>query len=65
MEKDCKLVFSNGQPDYEFAARDLDRALAWAKEKNIPLQAIRTPWYVLSPLDEDTYNTAMEVFSDK
>ena len=65
MEKDCKIIFSNGQPDYEFRSRDLDLALKWAKENNVPIQAVKTPWYVLSPFDEDTYNTAMEAFSDK
>lgn len=62
MEKDCKMIFTNGQPDYEFSSQDLATALKWAKENNVPLQAIRTPWFVLSALDEETYDTAMTAF---
>lgn len=63
MEKDCKMIFSNGQPDYEFRSRDLDIALKWAKENNVPVHAIKTPWFVLSPLDEETFDTVEGIFN--
>jgi hypothetical protein len=64
MEKDCKMIFSNGQPVYEFRSRDLDIALKWAKENNAPVQAIKTPWGVLSLLDEETFETVNSIFND-
>lgn len=64
MEKDCKMIFSGETPDYEFSSKDLATALKWAKEKDIPVTAIKTPWSTLSILDEETYDTAMKVFEE-
>lgn len=64
IHKDCSMVFSNGQEPYKFCSDDLGKALKWAKETNVPVQAIVTPWFVLSPLDEDTYKQIVDIFND-
>lgn len=58
--KNAKLIFEDGS-DYEFNAEDLAKALAYAKEKNWPLVAVKTPWCWLSVLD-DSAETVFEIF---
>lgn len=62
--KNAKLIFENRDknPDYEFNVDDLPKALAYAKQKNWPLLAIKTPWYWLSVMDEETGKTVLEIF---
>lgn len=61
--KNAKLVFEGKEhQDYEFNVDDLPKALAYAKEKNWPLVAIKTPWYWLSVMDEETGDIALEIF---
>nr|DAS05671.1 MAG TPA: hypothetical protein [Caudoviricetes sp.] len=59
--KNAKLIFEEGA-DYEFNVEDLPKALAYAKEKNWPLVAVKTPWYWLSVLDDETGETAFNIF---
>ena len=61
-EKDCKIVFEGKNPDYPFKSADLPKALAYAKEKNWPILAIKTPWYWLSVMDEEVADSALELF---
>lgn len=58
--KDAKLIFEDGS-DYDFNAEDLSKALAYAKSKEWPLVAIKTPWCWLSVLD-DSAETVFEIF---
>lgn len=64
MEKDCELIFEGKSEPYKFRARDLDLALKWAKDSNAPVLAVRTPWFTLSVMDDETYNRAVEAFHD-
>lgn len=56
--KDCKIIFTNKQT-YEFESKDLAKALEYAKnldgEKGVHVWAIKTPWGVLQPMDEETF----------
>ena len=58
--KDCKIIFKNGQQDYEFKSEDLQKALEWVKNK--PVQCIKTPWGVLQVYSDDEYDKIMSVF---
>ena len=61
--KNAKLIFEGkDQQDYEFNVEDLPKALEYAKQKNWPLLAVKTPWYWLSVMDEETGETALEIF---
>lgn len=61
--KNAKLIFDRTvHQDYEFNVDDLQKALAYAKEKNWPLLAIKTPWYWLTVMDEETGETVLEIF---
>ena len=53
--KNCKIIFSNGQPDYEFFSRDLDRALKWASDIKAPINRIETPWGILNIWSKEEY----------
>jgi hypothetical protein len=61
MEKDCKIIFLNKQT-YDFNSKDLAKALEWSKDQKV--WAIRTPWGILQPMDEETFdNVAACVFT--
>ncbi len=62
--KDCRLIFEGKNPDYQFESKDLAVALKYAREKNWPLLAIKTPWFWLSVMDDDVAQSAMELFKD-
>lgn len=64
-EKDCTIIFNNGQPGYEFSAKNLDKALEWIRNDHNMLSlvdSIKTPWFVLTVWDVDKYNKIMDVF---
>ena len=59
--KDCEIIFTNGQSNYQFYSADLQKALEWSKDK--PVQCIKTPWGILQRWNEDEYLNAMTIFS--
>lgn len=60
MDKDCRLTFSDGRPDYPFSSSTpLCLVLQTAKDRNWPLLAIHTPNYVLSVFTPEEYETAV------
>ena len=50
--KDCEIIFCNKQT-YQFSSKDLAKALAWGKDKNI--WAIKTPWMILTVMDPEEF----------
>ena len=59
--KDCELIFCNKQT-YQFSSKDLAKALAWGKDKNI--WAVKTPWGILQPMDEETFDNVSTIVFD-
>lgn len=56
MDKDCTLIFANKQEPYPFSSKDIGLALKTAKERRWDVLAIKTPDWVLSVFDHETYN---------
>lgn len=51
--KDCEMIFCNKQT-HKFNSKDLAKALQFGQTHNI--WAIKTPWGILQPMDEDTFD---------
>ena len=64
--KDCKIIYTNKQT-YEFNSKDLAQALEYAQKleqsNKVHVWAIKTPWGVLQPMDEEMFeNVSSAVF---
>lgn len=59
MEKDCTLIFAGNTEPYKFNSKDIGVALKTAKERGWNVVAIRTPDWVLSVFDHETYDNVV------
>lgn len=64
--RDCKIIYTNKQT-YDFSSKDLAQALQYAKKlettSKVRVWAIKTPWGILQPMDEETFeNVSSAVF---
>lgn len=59
--KDCKIIFCSKQT-YDFNSKDLAKALEFCQDKRV--WAIKTPWGVLQPMDEETFNNVSQIVFD-
>ena len=61
MEKDCRIIFTNKQT-YDFSSKDLAKALEWSQNQRV--WAIKTPWGILQPMDEETFDNVSTIVFD-
>ena len=59
--KDCSITLKDGTV-HEFKYEDIGTAIKWALEQG--LSAIKTPYGVLSLIDDETYDSVMYFAND-
>lgn len=60
-QKDCKIIFCD-KKEYEFSSADLAKALAFCQGKRV--WAIKTPWCVLSLMDEEEFDNVYTIMGE-
>ena len=58
--EDCYIIFEDGREPYKFSLDKMAVAIKFSHEQNWPVLAIKTPYYYLSLIDEDSFNAVME-----
>lgn len=59
--KDCSIILKDGTV-HEFKYEDIGTAIKWAFEQG--LSTIKTPYGVLSLIDDETYDSVMYFAND-